>query len=191
MIYESLDCGEPFAKHAPKEAPGFYDQIGCLMPLNENLIEVNVKRLVECGRCHTSAGISMNQSNVELICPSCYRTLGSWVTKSEAVADITDFVTKASKTSEGLPACKCVSLSKRNPFDPTPVMEHEPPVDSVIHYHILWSDSTLDWKRFATKEEATHLACQIKKLSESYTIVERDEECERCKAFESQARRVI
>ena len=161
------------------------------MPLNEHLIEVNPKRLIECGGCHAPAGISMNQSNIELICPRCCRTLGSWMTKSEAVADITEFVTKAAKTSEDFRACKCVSLSKRNPFDPTSFMEQKPPIDSVIHYHILWSDSTLDWKSFPTKEEAMYLASQIKKRSESYTIVERDEECEGCKAFKSQARVAI
>jgi len=54
---------------------------------------------------------------------------------------------------------------------------------STIHYHICWSDSTLDWKRFATKEEAIELAGQIKRPNESYMIVERDGECKRCKAF--------
>ena len=56
---------------------------------------------------------------------------------------------------------------------------------SNTHYHILWSDSVLDWKPFPTKEEAEHLARQIKKRNESYTIVERGEECERCSAFRS------
>ena len=51
------------------------------------------------------------------------------------------------------------------------------------HYHIHWSDSSLDWKAFPTKEEATNLACQIEKEKGSFVIVERDRECERCKAF--------
>ena len=64
-------------------------------------------------------------------------------------------------------------------------MEHSESIKSGIHYHIRWSDSSLDWKPFPTKEEATILAGQIKKLNESFTIVERDGECERCKMFKS------
>lgn len=56
---------------------------------------------------------------------------------------------------------------------------------STIHYHICWSDSTLDWKRFPTKEEAIELAGHIKRPNESYMIVERDGECERCKVIRS------
>jgi hypothetical protein len=52
-----------------------------------------------------------------------------------------------------------------------------------IHYHICWSDSSLDWKPFPRKEEAAKLAEQIKKPNESYVVVERDDECERCKEF--------
>jgi len=51
------------------------------------------------------------------------------------------------------------------------------------HYHILWSDSRLDWKPFPTREEAEELAGRIKKPNETYVIVERDEECERCRMF--------
>ena len=64
-------------------------------------------------------------------------------------------------------------------------MEHRGPIKSGIHYHIRWSDSSLDWKPFPTKEDATEVAGQIKKPNESYTIVERDNECERCKTFKS------
>ena len=53
-------------------------------------------------------------------------------------------------------------------------MEHDQRTNSEIHYHIRWSDSSLDWKPFPTKEEATQLAAQIKKRKESYTIVEHD-----------------
>ena len=65
-------------------------------------------------------------------------------------------------------------------------MERED-VSSQIHYHICWSDSSLDWKAFPTKEEAAELAEQIKKTTESYIIVERDDECDRCKAFRSKS----
>ena len=58
---------------------------------------------------------------------------------------------------------------------------------SEIHYHILWSNSSLDWKPFSTKEEATKVAGQIKKRNESFVIVERDDECERCKEWRSKS----
>lgn len=56
-----------------------------------------------------------------------------------------------------------------------------------IHYHICWSESSIDWKAFATKEEATALAERIKKPNERYTIVERHEGCERCTLFKSRS----
>jgi hypothetical protein len=53
-----------------------------------------------------------------------------------------------------------------------------------VHYHIRWSsDSCLDWKPFRTKHEATKVAEGIKKPNESYDLLERDDECERCKDF--------
>jgi hypothetical protein len=56
------------------------------------------------------------------------------------------------------------------------------------HYHIRWSlDASLDWKPFRTKQEAMKVAEQIKKPSESYTAVKRDDECERCKEFKLKA----
>ena len=60
---------------------------------------------------------------------------------------------------------------------------------SQTHYHIRWSDSSLDWQPCPTKEEAAKLAGQIKKPNESYTIVECDDECQRCKEFKSQSKR--
>jgi len=57
-----------------------------------------------------------------------------------------------------------------------------------IHYHIFWSrDSSLDWKPFRTKQEATRTAEKIRKPDESYVIAERDDECERCKEFKLKA----
>jgi len=66
-------------------------------------------------------------------------------------------------------------------------MEHSRSIKSGIHYHIRWSDSSLDWKPFLTREEAMELAGQIKKRNETYIIVERDDECERCKMFRSKS----
>lgn len=57
-----------------------------------------------------------------------------------------------------------------------------------IHYHIRWSSgSSLDWKPFRALEEATRVAERIKKASESYIIVRRDDECERCREFKLKA----
>jgi len=57
-----------------------------------------------------------------------------------------------------------------------------------IHHHIRWtSDSSLDWKPFRTKQEATKVADQIKKPHEKYAIVEREDQCERCKEFKMKA----
>jgi len=56
------------------------------------------------------------------------------------------------------------------------------------HYHIRWSNSDIDWKPFRNSEDASDLAEVIKKRNESYTILERDSECERCKAFTASAR---
>jgi uncharacterized paraquat-inducible protein A len=62
------------------------------MPLKKHLIELTAKSLIACRECRAIADVSMIDSHVKLICPSCYETLGSWATTSEAVADITAFV---------------------------------------------------------------------------------------------------
>jgi|KBSMisStandDraft_5_1062788.scaffolds.fasta_scaffold01494_13 hypothetical protein len=57
-----------------------------------------------------------------------------------------------------------------------------------IHHHIRWTGgSSLDWKPFRTKQEATKVAEQIKKPGESYAIVERNDGCERCQEFKLKA----
>ena len=58
---------------------------------------------------------------------------------------------------------------------------------SEIHYHIRWSDSSIDWMAFATKEEATSAAGEMRKPNETYVIIGCDDDCERCKLFESEA----
>ena len=62
-------------------------------------------------------------------------------------------------------------------------MEYSASNQLEIHYHIRWSDSTVDWKPFLRKEEASEHARLIKRRNEDYTIVERDGECESCKAL--------
>ena len=39
-----------------------------------------------------------------------------------------------------------------------------------MHYHIRWSDSKLDWKRFSTSEEAERAAGRLVRLGETFTI---------------------
>ena len=68
------------------------------------------------------------------------------------------------------------------------IVEHSESIKSAIHYHILWTDSSLDWQPFPTIEEATIMAGQIKRWNESFKIVERDAECERCKMFNSRSK---
>ena len=60
-------------------------------------------------------------------------------------------------------------------------------MNSEVHYHIVWSNSILDWEPFATREEAEEVAYAINNLKEFYTVVDRGADCERCKAFRAQA----
>jgi len=67
-------------------------------------------------------------------------------------------------------------------------MEQNGLIKPGVHYHVRWSSHPfLDWKYLPTKEEANQLAERIKKPNERYDIVERDDECERCKAFQVKA----
>jgi hypothetical protein len=50
------------------------------------------------------------------------------------------------------------------------------------HFHIRWSNSTLDWEGFGI-EEARVEAERLKRRHESYTIEERAGECQLCKNF--------
>jgi hypothetical protein len=51
---------------------------------------------------------------------------------------------------------------------------------SVIHYHIRWSASKLDWEIFKTPEEAEAAAKQLVLPKETYTIEQFDGGCPRC-----------
>jgi len=50
----------------------------------------------------------------------------------------------------------------------------------VIHYHIRWSDSKLDWEAFRSQQEAETEAKQLVRAGESYTIEQFDGKCPRC-----------
>lgn len=39
-----------------------------------------------------------------------------------------------------------------------------------MHYHIRWSDSKLDWKRFSSREEAEQAARRLARRGERFTV---------------------
>jgi hypothetical protein len=39
-----------------------------------------------------------------------------------------------------------------------------------MHYHIRWSESTIDWERFSTREDAEQAARQLARPGEGFTI---------------------
>ena len=50
-----------------------------------------------------------------------------------------------------------------------------------MHYHIRWSDSTLDWERFSTRQEAEKAARHLVQPDETFTIEDVDDEtCMQC-----------
>jgi len=51
------------------------------------------------------------------------------------------------------------------------------------HYHIRWSNSTLDWEAFPTSGEAADRAQQLVRLGESYIIEQADGDCQRCRSL--------
>lgn len=53
----------------------------------------------------------------------------------------------------------------------------------MIHYHIRWSNSKLDWQAFRSREEAGKSAKDLVRPQESYAIEEFGEDCARCDAL--------
>jgi hypothetical protein len=53
----------------------------------------------------------------------------------------------------------------------------------MIHFHIRWSDSKLDWEAFQTREEAIAQAKELARPGETYVIAEFDGTCPRCKSL--------
>ena len=51
------------------------------------------------------------------------------------------------------------------------------------HYHIRWSNCTLDWEPFPTLEEAKAQAEQLVRLGETYTVEQFDADCSRCSSL--------
>jgi hypothetical protein len=50
----------------------------------------------------------------------------------------------------------------------------------MVHFHICWSDSKLDWQAFQTREEAITRAKELVLPDETYVIEELDGACPRC-----------
>lgn len=50
-----------------------------------------------------------------------------------------------------------------------------------VHFHVRWSDSTLDWKAFETSEEARTHAEELVLSGETYVIEEFDPTFPRCR----------
>jgi hypothetical protein len=77
---------------APRALEVWQDGPDFLMSLNEHLVELTAKSLIACRECRAICDVSTNDSNVKLICPGCYKTLGDWTTISESATDITAFI---------------------------------------------------------------------------------------------------
>jgi len=52
----------------------------------------------------------------------------------------------------------------------------------MVHYHICWSDSKIDWQVFNTLEDAEIEAARLVRPGETYTIDKFGEECPQCGA---------
>lgn len=50
----------------------------------------------------------------------------------------------------------------------------------MIHFHICWSESKLDWEAFRTREEAITQAKELVRPGETYLIQQFDGNCPRC-----------
>jgi hypothetical protein len=50
----------------------------------------------------------------------------------------------------------------------------------MVHFHIYWSDSKLDWEAFQTREDATKQAKELVRPGETYVIEQFDGTCPRC-----------
>jgi hypothetical protein len=51
----------------------------------------------------------------------------------------------------------------------------------MVHYHIRWSSSKIDWQVFNTEQEAQIQAANLVRPGETYTIDKFGEECPQCR----------
>lgn len=61
----------------------------------------------------------------------------------------------------------------------------------MLHYHIRWSNSMVDWEAFPTWQEAQAQAEQLVKRGESYVIEQLDGDCQRCSSLPDPAKSVF
>jgi hypothetical protein len=54
----------------------------------------------------------------------------------------------------------------------------------MVHYHIRWSDSKLDWQAFSASQEAQIEAERLARFEETYTIEKFGENCPRCRVVD-------
>ena len=50
----------------------------------------------------------------------------------------------------------------------------------MVHFHIHWSDSKLDWEAFQNREDAIAQAKELARPGETYVIEQFDGTCPRC-----------
>ena len=55
----------------------------------------------------------------------------------------------------------------------------------MVHFHICWSDSKLDWEAFPTREEGITRAKELVLPGETYVIEQFDGACPRCKTLDN------
>jgi len=55
----------------------------------------------------------------------------------------------------------------------------------MVHYHICWSESNLDWQAFNTMEEAQMEAERLVRRGETYKIKIFGQDCPRCQVVSS------
>ena len=49
------------------------------------------------------------------------------------------------------------------------------------HFHIRWSNVSLYWERFDSREEAEAHAKKLMRRDETFTVEEHDEMCQKCR----------
>ena len=64
------------------------------MPLLEERVKLNDKRLIACRDCSSVAHVSIEGSKVTMMCPKCHTQLGTWETTEAASIDIKAFLGK-------------------------------------------------------------------------------------------------
>ena len=62
-------------------------------------------------------------------------------------------------------------------------MDPSPNIYRIPHYHIRWSNRSLDWQAFKTPEDAQIRAEELRIIGEAYAIERFEPPCNRCLRF--------